>query len=329
MVWLVGLLVFVAVFTLLNLKTSRPDGEYLGKIHPYRKVMLYMMPTRNESFVLYDDYVVADEALRYLEQAKQRFHCDMQHLFVAAVSYGMRTVPSMNRFVVGRRLYQRKGVWVTFSMKRQKRNKEAKIAAVKREIPEMQSLFEMSQGLNESIKVERSDAVTYTDKEVGLMSKIPRPIMKLGYKLLQGLNYYNLLPASFIVNDGFHTSLFAANLGSIGMNAGYHHLYEWGTCPLFMMVGRLEERVFVENGEIVIKKVFPLRFTYDERIDDGLTAGHGIKAVIDAMENPFQVFGCVNPDGSDDHPIGKPPAAKATELAERLKKQHMVVAQAN
>lgn len=328
MIWLIIIAGFFVVLTLLTLKTSRSDGELLGKIHPYRKVMMYIMPTRNESFVLYDDFIVADELLRYLEVVNGRFHCDMQHAIVAGIAHGMRKTPSMNRFVVGRRLYQRKGVWVTFSMKREKLNRAAKLTAVKREVTETESLKNLCDGLNASIKVERSDAVTYTDKEVGLFSKIPRPVMVIAVNIFKLLDYYNMLPASFIKNDGFYTSMFVANLGSIGMKAGFHHLYEWGTCPLFMMVGRMEDRVFVEDGQIVIKKVIPLRFTFDERVDDGLNAGHGIKGVIDALENPFQVFGCVAADGSDDHPIGKPSADKQAELEERLKQQHLVVSKA-
>jgi hypothetical protein len=328
MTWLIILGSFFVLLTLLTLKKSRSDGTYLGKIHPYRKVMMYIMPTRNESVVYYDDYVVADELLRYLEVVKARFHCDIQHIFVAAIARAMRKTPSMNRFVVGRRLYQRKGVWVTFSMKRGKLNRAAKLTAVKREIPETQSLFELSEALNANIKVERSDAVTYTDKEVGLFSMIPRPVMVVAVKLFKLLDYYNLLPASFIKNDGFYTSMFAANLGSVGMNAGFHHLYEWGTCPLFLMIGRMEERVFAENGQVVIKKVIPLRFTYDERIDDGLNAGHGIKGVIDALENPFELLGCTKADGSDDHPIGQPPEAKLKVLEEKLAHQRTIVARA-
>ena len=328
MTWLIIIGGFIVLLTLLNLKTSRSDGVLLGDIHPYRKVMMHIMPTRNESYVLYEDFVVADELLKYLADVNGRFQCDMQHAIVAGIAHGMRKTPSMNRFVVGRRLYQRKGVWITFSMKREKLNRAAKLTAVKREVTEAESLKDLCDALNASIKVERSDAVTYTDKEVGLFSKIPRPIMVGAVKIFQLLDYYNLLPASFIKNDGFYTSMFVANLGSIGMKAGFHHLYEWGNCPLFMMVGRMEDRVFVEDGQIVIKKVIPLRFTFDERVDDGLNAGHGIKGVIDALENPYHVFGCTKADGSDDHPIGKMPADIAADLEERLKKQHLVVSKA-
>jgi len=318
MVWLIVALVFVALVTALNMKTSRPDGVYLHKMHAYRKMMLYIMPTRNESVVYYDDYAEADRLLEYLEAAKKRFHADMTHAIVAAINHGVKLNPSMNRFVVGRRLYQRNGIWVTFAVKRQKLNRAAKLSAVKREIPPEQSFYELCEGLRENIAVERSDAVTYTDKEVNLLSRIPRPILRFGVGLLRTLDYYGLLPAGFIKNDAMYTSVFSANLGSLGMRAGLHHLYEWGTCPLFVMVGRLEERAFVEDGKVVIKKIIPMRFSFDERIDDGLNAGHGIKAFIDALENPHELLGCLAEDGSDDHPIGEPPEAKRKIIAERL-----------
>ena len=98
-------------------------------------------------------------------------------------------------------------------MKREKLNRAAKLTAVKREMLETESLKELCDGLNASIKVERSDKVTYTDKEVGLFSKIPRPVMVAAVKLFKLLDYFNILPASFIRNDAFYTSLFAANLG--------------------------------------------------------------------------------------------------------------------
>jgi len=300
----------VVLLSLLNLKTSRSDGTLIAKLHPYRKLLIHIMPTRNESVVYYDDYVKVAELERYVKDVNERLHVDYTHCIVAAIANGMKKAPTMNRFAVGRRLYQRKGIWLTFSMKRQKLGKKAKLSAVKREVPESQTFFELVTGLNENIKVERSDAKTYQDKELGLLSKIPRPVLRIGVKFLRWLDYYGLLPADFIKNDAMYTGCFAANLGSLGMNAGFHHLYEWGTCPLFLMIGRTEERVFVENGEIVVHKVLPLRFTYDERIDDGLNAGLGIKGVVDALEHPYELLGCVKTDGSDDHPIGDPPDSK-------------------
>jgi hypothetical protein len=119
------------------------------------------------------------------------------------------------------------------------------------------------------------------------------------------LDYYNVLPASFIVNDGLYTSMFIANLGSVGMDAGFHHLYEWGNCPLFLMAGKVEERPVVHDGAVVARKQLHVRWSYDERIEDGLTASFGIESVIRALEHPYEYFGCLAEDGSDARPLDR------------------------
>jgi hypothetical protein len=310
MTTLIILLVILAVLVALEFKTSRSDGTLIKPLHPYRKMMLYIMPAKYESLVLFDELVLAEPLLDYVAQAKERHPIDITHCVVGAVAHGMHENPSMNRFEKGRRLYQRKKVWLTFSMKRKRLNRTAKLTAVKKEAPPGESFYALCTRINESIQVERSDAVTYTDKELGILTAIPRPVLELGVKLLKALDYFNLLPADFIENDAMFTSIFIANLGSVHMAAGYHHLYEWGTCPLFLMVGSIEERAVAVDGEIQVRKVLPLRFTYDERIEDGHNAGYGIQTVKRVLENPFEYLGCLAADGSDDHAIG-PKAAPA------------------
>jgi len=57
------------------------------------------------------------------------------------------------------------------------------------------------------------------------------------------------------------------------------------------MVGKIEERAVVENGQIVARKLLPVRWTYDERIDDGLTSKYGMQSCREALEDPDQYFG--------------------------------------
>ncbi|MBW1880876.1 MAG: 2-oxo acid dehydrogenase subunit E2, partial [Deltaproteobacteria bacterium] len=167
--------------------------------------------------------------------------------------------------------------------------------------------------VNSNVKVERSGQQTAADKEFALFSAFPRPLLRLSVLAANTLDYFNLLPAFFIEGDAMYTSLFVANLGSLHMGAGYHHLYEWGTCPLFLMVGQVEERPVVRDGKVVVGKVLPLRYSYDERIDDGLNARFGIEAAKRVLENPEMELGCIAEDGSDVHPLGAAPEPEAAE----------------
>lgn len=304
--WYILLVLFV-VWVLLQRKTSRKDGTYLGGIHKYRRLMQFIMRTRAESIVYYDVYVKAEPMLDYIKQIRARFHADVTHCLVAATSYTLKKNPEMNRFTLGRRLYQRKGVWVTFSMKRKKLDKKSKLATVKKEIPADFSFEDLCRSVQSEIDLQRSEKKTYHDKEYDLLTAIPRPILNIGTRLIWWLDYNNILPYSFIEGDGMYTSAFLANLGSLKMKAAYHHLFEWGNCPVFIMAGQIEDRPVVRDGEVVVEKSLHMRITYDERIADGLTASHGIDAVRKVLEDPAHYLGCLAEDGSDQFPIGEPP----------------------
>jgi hypothetical protein len=278
----------------LEWPSSRPDGELVERIHPYRKMLPFMMRGRNESVVYYDDPAKSEKLLDYIERAKQTWgiEVDITHCLVAACRVGLWENPKMNQFISGRRLYARKHNELTFSMKRQRMNKEAKLSAVKLNVDDRSETFrQLCERINGNIVVERSGDETYTDKELSIFTQLPRPVLETALDVLRWADGRNLVPGGFIKSDGFYTSIFIANLGSLGMHAGYHHLYEYGTCPLFMMVGKIEERAIVEDGKIVARKMLPVRWTYDERIDDGLTAKYGMQSVREALENPDEVFG--------------------------------------
>ena len=280
----------------------RPDGELVTKIHPYRRMLSFMMPGRNESVCYYDDYVKVDALLDYIDKAREHFHCDMSHCLVAAASIGLHDNPTMNQFIAGKRLYKRNHVAVTFTMKRKKLHKEAKLAAVKMRFDDRHEAFaEICKRINDKIGYERTDSETYTDKELDILTALPRPLLDGAMSVVRWADYNNLLPKSFIENDGFFTSMVIANLGSIGMAPAFHHLYEYGTCPLFMMVGRIEDRAVVVDGKVVAQKTLPLRWSYDERIDDGLTAKYGMASVRGALENPVEAFGALPQSSAKSH----------------------------
>lgn len=302
-------LIFLGLFVLwvlVNMKTSRPDGTLIKNLHPYRKIMFYIMPTRNESVVYFEEWVEVQPIIDYLEKAKTKFDVDFTHVIVAACALGFVENPALNRFVAGYRLYQRNDVVLSFAMKRIKKDKTAKLSTVKQVLTPGITFQEFCEAINSKITVERSGKKTYADKEFDLFNRIPRPFYFRAQRLFRQLDYWNILPGSFIENDPMYTSIFVANLGSIDLGAGFHHLYEWGSCPLFMMVGKIEERAVVENGEVVVKSMIPIRFTFDERIDDGLTASYGIQSFKEILESPEQALGCLNENKSDHFDLSIP-----------------------
>jgi len=299
------IMIVLGIWTLLHMKTSRSDGTLISNLHQYRVVMGYIMPTRNESVVYFDVYIDAEELERYIAEAQKLFPCDVTHACIAGAFTTLVRHPTMNRFSSGHRLYKRNDTYISFSMKRAQLDAKAKLATVKMKLEPGDTFRTLCERIDKGINVERSGKKTYQDKEFNLLTALPRPVLKTGIKALKLLDYFNILPASFIEKDPLYTSMFVANLGSLGMNAGYHHLYEWGNCPQFMMAGKIETRPVFEDGKFVPRRQLQVRYTYDERVDDGLNAGYAIETVNRVLQDPFTHLGCLREDGGDAVPIGQ------------------------
>ena len=90
-----------------------------------------------------------------------------------------------------------------------------------------------------------------------------------------------------IRSDPLCSSAFMANLGSIGFSAPYHHLFEYGTTSLFGTIGKITKTPVVdENGQIVVKDIVMIRWTFDERVTDGFYAAQGLAVFEKYMRDP-------------------------------------------
>ncbi len=301
--WQVVAVVAAIAILLAHYKTSRADGFFVKNVHPYRRLMWFIMPTRNECVVYYEDKVRAEKLIEYLEKAKTVMGCDVTHAYVAALNVAIAESPTMDQFVIGRRLYKRKQRSITFSMKRKAMDKKAKLAVVRMPMDNDESFAALNQRINGSITHQRSGKKTHADKEYQLFDLLPRTGLRFFVWLFRALDYVNLLPYAFTKEDALYTSAVVANLGSLGMNPGFHHLYEWGTASVFAMVGQIKDEAVVEDGKVVPGKVLTIRYSYDERIDDGLGTKTAILRVNEIMSDPEKHLGCLDEDVATHQPM--------------------------
>jgi hypothetical protein len=304
-VW-IGVAVVAVAWALAQLKRSRPDGDLL-RSHPYRRLFWFITPSRSQATVTYDTAVDVEELLPYLAEAGPAFGAHLTHAVVAACFTALAEVPRMNRFVTGQRLYQRRGEWLTFSMKRKRLDADAKLAMVKLALAPGETFADLVRRIDLRITDERTDKVTREDQEYGLFDALPNPALRVIVYAARWLDEHHLLPGWFVEGDGLFTSAVVANLGSLGMAAGHHHLYEWGNCPLFLVVGAVESVPVVVDGQVVVRRHLPLKWTFDERIDDGLNARKGIDAVVRVLSRPRTELGCLPAGPATALDRGRPP----------------------
>ena len=267
---------------------GRPDGVLAERVPLVRRFMPFLMRRRNESLVWFEQDVEVDPALAFAERfsRERSVRLTFFHLVLRAVARVLDEFPRLNRYVVGRRLYQRTDVALSFSGK-EAFESDAPLYVRKRIFDPREPLEEMAASLGASVKSGRSGEKTQSDQEMSLLSRLPRLGIDGVVVLGRALDYFNLLPARMIVADPLYASAFVANLGSVGIAGAYHHLYEYGTIPIFVVVGGYRYVPLAEDGgRVVVKRVSTIKYTYDERVEDGFYCARAVSRMKELLENP-------------------------------------------
>jgi hypothetical protein len=272
---------------------ARPDATPVPLVHPIRRIMPFLMPTKNGAFVLFEQHIESGPAQQLLarlnagrppERALTLFH-----LVLRAIGLALAEYPRLNRFVAGSRLYARDGIWLSFSAK-QRLERDAPIFTVKLRFDPAEPLPAMGDRIHLALAERRAGQETTSEREVRAFLRLPAPVLRLGVRVMRRLDAWGLLPASFITPDPLYASAFVANLGSVGLDAAYHHLYEYGTIPIFVTMGRLHRApVVLADGSVGSQERFTLRYTYDERIEDGFYAARALELVHALLQAPSRL----------------------------------------
>ena len=267
----------------------RSDATAVATVHPVRRIMPFLMPTKNGAFVLFEQQVPIAAARTFLAtlnagRAPERA-VTLFHLVLRAIGCALAEFPRLNRFVAGSRLYERRGIWLAFSGK-QRMERDAPLFTAKMLFDPNEPLEGMVERLAALVGEGRSGE-TATDREIKAFLRLPAPILRAGVRVVRRLDAWGLLPPSFSKGDPLYASAFVANLGSVGLDAAYHHLYEYGTIPIFVTMGRPHRApVVLPDGSVTSREVVALRYTYDERVEDGFYAAGALERLQALLEHP-------------------------------------------
>ncbi len=128
------------------------------------------------------------------------------------------------------------------------------------------------------------------DNLVSTVMRLPRFLLMALFKVLDFLDFYKGIPKSMEQVDPIRCSLFIANLGSVGIDAPYHHLFEWGTNSLFATIGRIKKMPFAEeDGTIVAKTMVDVKVSLDDRISDGFYCARSLDLFKQYLQNPQEL----------------------------------------
>lgn len=269
---------------------DRSDAIWLKDIPSMNRIMPVIMPNRadNEAFVSFDlDFRPLEAYLEKKNQGRTEDKYTFFHVISCAVGKAFVLRPRMNRFVCNNKLYQKNYIDIAFTVKKKFNDKAEESLANFRFDPKetMDSYHEKIMDVIHQTK--REDISDTSTGAMDLVAKFPQWLINLIAKTVLWLDKHGWAPQSLIGSDPNHASIFLSNLGSIGLECGYHHLVNWGTNSCFIVIGKKHlKMIHHPDGTEELKEVVPLGITLDERIADGYYYSGTVALVKKLLENP-------------------------------------------
>lgn len=251
---------------------DRKEGRLLRSLPAFAKFVPFIMPTRNDACNQYEESFEVSDVDRRLRKLRVDGYkgIGILHFIIAAYIRGVSMLPGMNRFIVGRRIYARDNIEVVMTVKRSL-TIDATETTIKVVFEPTDTIFDVYRKMNEKIdEIKTVEGNNNTEDVAEAMCKAPRFLLRFALTILRIMDYFGWLPQSLLDASPFHGSMIITDLGSLRIGPIYHHIYNFGTLPVFISFGAKRHAYELDrHGNMVDRKYVDCKFVMDERTVDG------------------------------------------------------------
>ena len=265
----------------------RSDGRKIKSLDPLFRVIPHVMKERSDAHVYFSQEIPIKTLDEYIARKDaEGIKMSYMNIIYAALVRMLAEKPALNRFIMDGRTYARHGIHISLAIKKGM-TEEAEETTIKLPFTGSENIFEVKEKLDSTILQNKDkDVQNDTDKLVKFLSLIPDWLYKLIVNILMYLDKHGMMPKFIIKLSPFHTSAFLTNVGSLGIDAIYHHLYNFGTTGVFLAMGKKKKDFIYDDEMVKEEKCISLAFVCDERICDGYYFANSVKMFNKYLKKP-------------------------------------------
>ena len=245
---------------------------------------IYTTPTDSRVYGTLD--IDVTEAKKFIDRKREEGgKLTMVHLAATVLARAMAfDVPEMNCFIRRGAVVGRKHLDVMVPVQV---GGDAGVTAAVIRNAHARAVTDIAAEIRDKASRSRGGEEIKAAKNKYVLNRIPWPLRRPVFLLLKwitvdmgieikalGLSAHSF--GSFVVSD----------IGSFGLNTGMTALMPAAKIPCVVVLGKLEEKPVVRNGEIVIRTILPLTGTFDHRIVDGMQIGKLARSLKRAFRKP-------------------------------------------
>ena len=249
---------------------DRREGRRIRTLPAMSYLVPFLMDERNDAQNKFEDVIDITNIERYLDEKHREGYTDMTilHVILAAYTRVVSERPGINRFTAGHRIFARNNVECVMTIKKEL-SLESPDTCIKAVFDPRDNIYNVYKKF-QKVAREALGADTDFDDTTRILTKIPRFVFRGVVKLLYWLDYHGWLPKALEKVSPFHGSMIVTSMGSIGIPAIYHHLYDFGTLPLFISYGSVFTADAIKrDGSRERHHFVTFKVVTDERICDG------------------------------------------------------------
>lgn len=265
----------------------RPDGKKVKGLDPIFRVIPNVMLERSDAQVYFKQDIPLKNLDEYIDRKMiEGIRFSYMDIIYSAIVRIIKERPQLNRFAMHGTIYERNKIYVTLAIKKGLEDNSPE-TTVKIPFTGNEDIYEVREILQG--KIEKNKNVSEenaTDKLAGALSLVPDFVLLWAVKFLWFLDKHGLMPKAIIDASPFHTTAFLTNVGSLGIDSIYHHLYNFGTTSMFFSMGKKKKSYIYEDDEIRQEKCITIAFVGDERICDGYYYASSFKLLSKYLRKP-------------------------------------------
>lgn len=292
-------------------RRDRRDGWRVAAADPIVALVPYILRTRLDSQNLFDTEV----DISALEAFVRSHTADIPGIsamtvIMAAMVRLIALRPCLNRFIVHNKLYAHNTIKISVAVKRGLSDSGGE-ALIKPEFDPDDTLADVVRKTVDEIGAAKlEDASNASDRTAKLLGRLPPFLKRMAVGLIFHLDNIGVMPKAVEKASPWHTSAFITNVGSLGIDSIYHHLYEFGTCSIFIAMGKKKKEM---SGTRETRRI-RLRFVLDERICDGHYYALSMRYLHKMLMKPEQLLEKPRRIFLDDEIISPRTAAAAADV---------------
>lgn len=253
---------------------------------PWRRMAtaIYKAPTDGRTYGTFE--LDAKKVLELIERKKEQgIRITVTQVVVATIARAIMTeMPETNAYVKRGKVIARDSMDVFISVNLP--GKKEMGGFVLRNA-DKKTIDEIAAEVEARVEKTRARQEEGATKNKNLLAQLPWPFRRWVFVLIRW----------FVVTMGFSIksmnldassfgSVMISNIGTHGLQFGFAALFPASNLPLVILMGMIEDKPVVREGEIVIRPILPLAGVLDHRIFDGAQSGIVAMAMKKIFDNP-------------------------------------------